>query len=140
MKIIVFSLYWLISLAWSIFYGTVVGFIGGFISWYQNLVTSIKDHVLSGKAYPDRSIKNSFSIRLSTLKTIDRQSIEEVSGEHNKEVYPQPIKDSFFIFLVYLPLILYLPVKGFLCGPFHVFRQCLSYWDDKFNRAVRSSI
>jgi hypothetical protein len=126
MKQLLFYIYIFISLIWSLFYGCIVGFFGGFIAWYQHLYNCITETTAIRKKYPQANSRKYIAYHLKHTK----DELQKKKYESGTKKPPDPSMEIFLIVVTYIPLILFFPIKGFIGGPHHVFGECLNYWDD----------
>jgi len=134
MKKILFYIYFLIVLLWSIVYGAIIGFLGGFVSWYKNMARCIRDSLMNRKSYPQASFHKHMAYYLNAIGNEYEKTRVEKEYKAGQRKPSHPFVEAFTVFAIYLPLIVYFPIKGFFLGPYHVLGHCLDYWDNKFEK------
>ncbi len=138
MRKFLFCIYVLLSLIWSLFYGVTTGCLGGVVSWYQHMICRIKESILNRKAYPVSTINKRINTHLkysdnvgSTRYQIKKKSLEKTYSEKHSKI-PHTFIDTLLIFIIHIPLIFILPIKGLFIGPYNTLDRCLAFWHKRF--------
>ena len=131
MNRVIFSLYLFFAILYACSFGLVLGVFGGIFAWPQYLFHRLKLNASYYKYYPDSMQKKYFEMQLSQLSSEKEKIGKTFDLALGKIKLPHPVLDSFLVVLVYLPLLLYLPLKGIVYGPIHSFERWMFYWEDR---------
>lgn len=131
---ILFSLYLIFTLIFACIFGVVFGFFGGFFAWPQFLIHRLKINASHYKFYPDSMSKNYLEMQLNQVSNEADKMGKKFDFSLGKLKLPHPVFESLLIVLVYLPLLVYLPIKGIFYGPIHLYKIWMFNWEDRWGK------
>jgi hypothetical protein len=111
--------------------GVLLGILGGFFAWPQFLFHRLKMNASYYKYYPKSMGKRYFEMELSQSNNEQDIIGKKFDFALGKIKLPHPFFESMLIVLVYLPLLIYLPIKGIFYGPIHSYETWMFYWEDR---------
>tara|TARA_A100001015_G_scaffold53080_1_gene58162 strand:- start:932 stop:1300 length:369 start_codon:yes stop_codon:yes gene_type:complete len=121
---------------YSCTFGILFGFFGGVFAWPEFLIHKLKVNAASYKYHPKLLEKKYHNLQLNNINNkqeFDRKKFDIYLGEIT---LPHPYFEALLLFIVYLPLIIYLPIKGLIVGPQHSFKLWIYFWEDNFKKGV----
>ena len=122
------------SLMYSVVVGAFLGFFGGLFSWPQYLVYRLKVNAAHYKYYPKSTQKKYVDDQLSQISSAKDVAEKRFEFDTGNQGLPHPLIESIIIVLMYVPLLIYLPIKGLFYGPYHAFERCMFYWQDHLKK------